>query len=366
MNNRLARVLLILAFFGLGGCSGGGGGSSSDFVPDPSADTTTTTPMVGDAETTFPIVHDGMIHGVNVQGAFRTRLHAGFSEQQVIERVAHAITELRFNSIRIGGTSSFGGTFDAAYPGYGWSKHLDNPAVKAVHSENDTYANEPWNFNVMALRTAAEADVSVWIDLSTLTDEAEIELIMNLLDEYEVRLAGITRDNEPYLPKRFDDYENSYDTLNSERYRDAWWPGMYNIAVVQPDERAEREAATTAKVVQHRDAGEGVELHIYYPVEAKPMAPREWISGAIATSASAFNTADFMVGEWSGKNQETFSDADIEEIIEGYLQVFAENGTPSYYQTLASQDDTRGLWNFISNQPIMQRGADLFMDYNSR
>lgn len=358
------KLVLLLAVLALGACSGGGSSGGADQTADATG-TTPVTPPVADEESTFPVVQDGMIHGVNVQGAFRTRLHSDFTEQQVVQRVAHAITELGFNSIRIGGTSSYGGTFDASYKGYGWSKHLDNPLVQLVHSE-DTYASEPWNFNVMALRTAAEANVSVWIDLSTLSDDEEIRLILELLEEYQVTLAGITRDNEPYIPKRFADYDAAYDTLDAPRYRDAWWPGMYIIDGEQPGDRAERQEATAEKIVQLREAGEGVELHVYYPAEAAPITPREWISDALASSASTFNTSDFMVGEWSGKNQETFSDTDIEEIIESFLQVFAENGTPSYYQTLASESDTRGLWNFISNEPIMQRGADLFMDYNTR
>lgn len=325
------------------------------------------TPTIID-ESKFPILEQGLIRGVNIQGALRSSIHpVGSTEHDIIQRVAQVVTLLGFNSVRIGGTSSFGSSYDDMYKGFGWSKFADDELVNKIHPTNP-YLDEDYNFNVMAIKVAAQSGVSVWIDLSTKSDIQEINLILSLLENHAVPLAGITRDNEPYLPERFEFHESAYNELNKAQYRDAWWPAMYVIKGEQPESRRLREQAIVKDVNTYREENEGIELHIYYPREASDenISPNQWITNALDESEISFGTSKFMVGEWSGKGQETFSDDEIEDIVDSYLTVFKEREIPYYYQLLGSGNEKFGLWNFKANNGLgeLNRGAQKFIQHH--
>ena len=67
-----------------------------------------------------------------------------------------------------------------------------------------------------------------------------------------------------------------------------------------------------------------------------------------------------MLGEWSGKKQEKFSDTEIETIISDYLDVLQQEKIASYYQILGTDFDEVGLYNFEKDQ--FNRGASVFMN----
>ncbi len=272
--------------------SGSGEPTSTTAVEDQSTVAPSgATPISGQQ---FPVIHQGPIRGVNTQGAFRSQIHGGRSEDEVIEVVANAINELGFNSIRIGGTASFGSTFDQNWNGYGWSRYADDPAVAVVHG-NDPYQNEPWNFHVMAIKTAARAGVSVWIDFNTMQQQDEIDLALQLLSEYGVPLAGVTRDNEPYIDKRFDGIDLAYAELDDLRFRDGDWPAMFITPPGQGSGRQARQDKTEDLVVRYREPDEGIEVHIYYPIEAEPMTPRQWLILSLEETEDAFGTSEIFV-----------------------------------------------------------------------
>ena len=359
----ILAALVLATGLTLAGCAGGGGGTGPISPPPPPP----SPPPPPVTQGQFPANHIGQIRGVNTQGAFRSVLHGNRSEEEVITIVANAINQLGFNSIRIGGTASFGSTFDDRWNGYGWTRYIDDPAVANVHP-NDPYINEPWNFNVMAIKTAARAGVSVWIDFNTVQQEDEMNLALKLLRDNGVTLAGVTRDNEPYIDKRFADIDASYAELDKSRYRDGDWPAMFIAPPGGGSARRDRENKTLSLVNQYRAADEGIEVHIYYPPEATSFTPRDWIIQSLDQTADAYGTNNIMVGEWSGKNrsrtQETFTDTEIETIIADYLDIFGAREIDFYYQTITGEDDTRGLWNFVLNTPNDNRGADLFTNFN--
>lgn len=374
-NKTFSLILFLNLMLGLNAC----GGSAVESTDSPSTTNTSTTvttnpdidgtnsPVLID-ESIFPVVEQGLIRGVNIQGAFRSSIHPeGSSEQEIINRISYVITLLGFNSIRIGGTSSFGGSFDETHKGFGWSKFANDELVNKIHP-NNPYLNEPYNFNVMAIKVAAQAGVSVWIDLSTKSTQEEIDLILSLLETYSVSLAGMTRDNEPYLPERFEFHETAYNILNNEKYRDAWWPGIYVINGEQSQNRKTREQAIVLDVNTYREDKEGIELHIYYPKEAADagISPNEWLTNALNNSETNYGTSKFMVGEWSGKNQETFDNDELEKIIDSYLTIFEEREIPYYYQLLGSGTEMSGLWNFKANDDLGEanRGAQVFIQHH--
>ncbi len=310
---------------------------------------------------------ESFVNGVNVQGAFRYSLHPGFSEQQVVERVGDVIKDLGFESIRLGGTSSFGATFDDTYKGYGWSKYNHIPEVALIHP-NDWGMNDPWNYNVMALKTAAYAGVSVWIDLHVYMTQEDIDLMYHLVDSLGVTIENITHDNEPYVPLRFDNAAVNYHTFGTDpRFAGHGyaWPAMA-VLFTQGANRKMRQNAIIGYCNEYKPSGDPVEIHAYYPSEAVGfMSPTDWINYAIEQSAIKYDCAesDVMVGEWSGKNQETWNDDDLEDIIRQYLIVFKAKGTQSYYQILGSDNDKHGLWNFSTK--TYNRGALIFKNLSN-
>jgi len=303
---------------------------------------------------------DDLIIGVNTQRVFQTKFHKGLSEDQIIDRVADLITQLKFNSIRIGGTASFGGTFDTIYKGFGWAKYNHIDEVKNVHP-NDYSKNEPFNYNVIALKTAQKAGVSVWIDFHRYMSEQEINYTLQLVEKYGLTLAGLTRDNEPYVPEREEHMEAAYQEFTDSRFRNFSWPAMSVIAKGQGVDRANRESRCIALVNQYRANDESIEIHSYVPREYTD-TPKQWIQDIINDTKQAYNVTNdqIMLGEWSGKNQENFNDIEIENIISDYLQVLQKEKIASYYQVLGTDFDEVGLYNFEKDQ--FNRGASVFMN----
>jgi hypothetical protein len=294
---------------------------------------------------------------VNVQGAFRTRLHPGSSREEVIKRVASVINELGFESIRIGGTSLMGGSFDPEHRGYGWSKYWHISEVQEVHQKNP-YENEPWNYNRMAMEAAASAGVSVWIDFHRYMSEADMKMARELADELDVRILGISRDNEPYVPARFKDIEAAYAEFSDPRFNGCHWPVMY-FTNGRLNSRKARELKTCELARQYMKTGEGIEIHCYCPTEAQE-DPGGWIRETIDRTMAAYGVVpgQIVAGEWSGKNQERWEEKALERVIADYLSVFKEYGMISYYQILGSDNEESGLWNFKTSKP--NRGALLF------
>ncbi|MET2983947.1 hypothetical protein [Aureibaculum conchae] len=287
-----------------------------------------------------------LIIGVNTQRVFQTKFHPGLSEDQIIDRVASLINQLKFNSIRIGGTASFGGTFDTIYKGFGWAKYNHIEEVRNVHP-NDYSKNEPFNYNVIALKMAQKANVSVWIDLHRYMTDEDIDYAMQLVKDYGVTLAGVTRDNEPYVPEREEHMEAAYQEFTDSRFRNFSWPAMSVIAEGQGNDRANRESRCIALVNQYRANDESIEIHSYVPREYTG-TPKQWIQDIINDTKQAYNVTNdqIMLGEWSGKNQENFSDDEIEKIISDYLEVLQKEKIASYYQVLGTDFDEVGLYNF--------------------
>ncbi|MEE9428925.1 MAG: hypothetical protein V3V25_12340 [Paracoccaceae bacterium] len=309
----------------------------------------------------FPIRNIGPIRGVNLQAVFRSKLHRGNgAEQQVLDTVSNAVTKLGFNSIRIGGTSSFGASFDPAYKGFGWHRNLSHPMVRTVHGNNDPYRKEPFNFNIMAVKVAAQTGCSVWLTFNSLSTEGEIDRALNTLVRHNVPLAGVSRDNEPYIPVRFADVDSAYQRLASPLFRDATWPAMFIAPNGQPKGRAARQDHTAKLVNHYRKTGTPIELHIYYPDTKGVPSPKAYISQSLENSSARFQTTKFMIGEWSIKKQEKSSGAKMREVVGAYLDHFEANSLPSYYQLLGSEFDQFGLWNFKTNRPNISRGADIF------
>ena len=207
-----------------------------------------------------------LIIGVNTQRVFQTKFHPGLSEEQIIDRVAGIINQLKFNSIRIGGTASFGSTFDPDYKGFGWAKYNHIEEVKNVHP-NDYFTKEPFNYNIIALKTAKKANVSVWIDLHRYMTEEDIDYMLQLVKDYGLTLVGITRDNEPYVPEREAYMEEAYQVFTHSRFRNYSWPAMSVIAEGHGSDREDRQTRCIALVNQYRASDESIEIHSYVPRE---------------------------------------------------------------------------------------------------
>lgn len=301
-----------------------------------------------------------LIIGVNTQRVFQTKFHPGLSENQIIDRVADIINKLKFNSIRIGGTATFGGTFDSNYKGFGWEKYNHIDEVKNIHP-NDYSKNEPFNYNIIALKTAQKAKVSVWIDFHRYMSEKDINYALQLVKNYRLTLAGVTRDNEPYLPKREAFMEDAYQEFTDSRFKNFSWPAMSVIAEGQGDDRADRQARCITLVNNYRASDESIEIHSYFPREYTN-SPKNWIQDIISDTKEAYNVTNdqIMLGEWSGKNQENFLDNEIENIISDYLEVLQQEKIASYYQVLGTDFDEVGLYNFEKDQ--FNRGALVFMN----
>ncbi|MFK7992194.1 MAG: hypothetical protein AB8I08_39610 [Sandaracinaceae bacterium] len=317
------------------------------------------------------VAQGGPVRGVNVQGAFRSILHPGLAETEVIERVSHAITTLGFDSIRIGGTPLYGASWNPSVPGYGWSEYLDVAEVAEVHA-SDPHSGEAWNFNDMALRTAQHAGTSVWIDFHRHMSSSEIDAVYARAADLGVEVAGASRDNEPYVPERAAHMEAAYLEMRGAAFGAMHWPSMYVLPEGQPENRRLRQQTVNDLVAMHRTAGEGIELHIYFEpgLPAPYDTPRGYITHALEDSAArhGMDPGQLMVGEWSGKNHETFTDADLVAVITAYLDVFCAQGIDNYYQVLGSTPiDNHGLWNFSMDVDPLgtpNRGADAFMAHS--
>ena len=292
-----------------------------------------------------------VIFGVNTQRAFKTALHQGLSESQIIDRVAELINRFKFNSIRIGGTASFGGTFDESYKGFGWTKYSHISEVSLVHP-SDPFDNEPYNYNVMALKTASKANVSVWVDLHRYMTQEDIDLVFSLIERYGVKIAGITRDNEPYVPDRAPLIREAYEAYTDEKFSNFSWPAMsiINPSLGDQGERENRQNLAVELVNTYRKPEESIEIHSYVPL-AYQGEPKNWITTIINDTRSAYGVSNdkIMLGEWSGKNEQNFSDARINEIVVDYLEVLNNEKVDSYYQILGSGFDDVGLFNFLAN-----------------
>ncbi len=306
---------------------------------------------------------ESFINGVNIQGAFRTRVHGKMVREKVINDVAKVINKLGFESIRIGGTSLMGGSFDSEHKGYGWSKYWHIEEVRHVHPKNP-YTGEPWNFNRMAIETAAKARVSVWIDFHRYMEKEDMDMALSMARKLGVEVIGITRDNEPYVPERFKFVEAAFREFTEERFDSQHWPIMY-FTDGRLKSRKKRELVVQRLFKEYSSPGEGIEMHCYCPIELKE-DPEAFIRETIARTVDAYgvSTENIVAGEWSGKNQERWEAEELNQVIEDYLKVFEENGINSYYQILGSENEQSGLWNFRTNTP--NRGAEVFMGFAAK
>lgn len=300
------------------------------------------------------------MRGVNTQGAFRSVLHKGKSESEIIDRVGKVITDLGFSSIRIGGTPMFGSSFNPAAPAYGWSEYWHNPEVERIHGKLTKF-DDSYNYNFMALKMAAEYDLTVWITYHRYTSALEIYKVREFCEKNNIIIAGETRDNEPYLPERFSDIRGAVQDYNDEKFLGMHWPAMYVLGEDQPPNRKARQEELEA--IMNTEAsmsyGEGIEIHCYYVPESGK-TEYQYIYDACRDTMRQYGLypTQIMVGEWSGKNQETFADEDLSKVVLAYLDLFERHGVTNYYQLLGSNHPLHGLWNFDTMTP--NRVADVF------
>jgi len=189
---------------------------------------------------------------------------------------------------------------------------------------------------------------------------------------------GITRiryglDNEQYSPHRTKTNSVDYPYMAQVRGAlaaqgfDAAWPLMY-AASFEPLNRRNRRQGHTQRMMNSYDfnsldAKETFEVHLYCP---PTMEPKAFLQDALLNTRQALEaygledgrTVNFIVGEWSGKNQEVFDDDELEHIIREFSGVFKSKGVDNYYQLLGGGYDVHGLYNFFDD--TKNRGYDLF------
>lgn len=195
-----------------------------------------------------------------------------------------------------------------------------------------------------------------------MTQEEEIDRALNLLEDHGVPLAGVTRDNEPYIGKRFHLIDDSYATLAQERYRDAAWPAMFIAPDEQNTDRKNRQNKTAELLDQYRTDDAAIELHIYYPHEDTNQRPRDYFTETLDRTETRLGSNNFMIGEWSTKNEHLADDVTTRQVISDYLDVLEARNIPSYFQLLGTEYDEVGVWNMVKNCPNTSRGADIIAD----
>jgi len=155
--------------------------------------------------------------------------------------------------------------------------------------------------------------------------------------------------------------EAAYLDFAQPKFQNFSWPAMASIPASLGDQgnREERQIRCIDLVNAYRSDEESIEIHSYIPQNYMG-TPQSWIQTIIQSTRDAYSISNskIMLGEWSGKNQNEFSDDEIKLIIQGYLDVLEEEKVDSYYQLLGSGRDDTGLYNFIEDKE--NRGAEVF------
>lgn len=298
--------------------------------------------------------------GINIQGCVRGRLHRNLSYNRIIDRCAEVIKDLGVTSVRIGGTPMEGAKFDEDVPGYGYDGEL---------------VSDPYNYPIAMLDVCQAAGIKdVYISLYAMGGDNN-PTNGDIIGIQQLALArGITRlrfglDNEPYSPNRTKDGTVDYQYMAQVRGAlaaqgfDSAWPLMYAASFEPLNRRNRRQGHTRKMFDSYSFDKEAFEVHLYCP---PTMKPRDFLSDALMNTRQALEAygleddknIEFIVGEWSGKNQEIFDDDELEHIIREFGAVFKSRNVDNYYQLLAGGYDVHGLYNFFDDKT--NRGYDTF------
>jgi hypothetical protein len=302
--------------------------------------------------------------GLNIQGCVRSQIHPkGTSYTKMIDNCANVIKDLNVDSIRIGGTPMEGAIFDEDVPGYG-SPH--------------TNFKDQYNYPIAFLDVCQAAGIdSVLISLHCMTDPnkltfSDVETIIKLCTQRNITKITFGLDNEPYSPKRMSDDNTDFEFmrdlntyLNSRGIKSVW-PVIHASTEETPNRKRRRDAYLSRMLTQDAlsHPNNTFEVHLYCPVTTDPMA---FLKDTLSETSKVMGSlgaqregSEIIIGEWSGKNQETFADEEIENLLSVYLDVLKSRRLSHYYQLLGGMFDQQGLFNFQTGKP--NRGYDIFRD----
>jgi hypothetical protein len=295
--------------------------------------------------------------GMNLQGVVRSRIHPGKSYTQMIASIAEVLKDLGVDACRIGGTPMEGAKFDEDLPGYG----------RLGEQVWDGY-----NYPIAMLDVMQEAGISkVYISLhnkqgAERLTESDVKTTLQLARERGIVEITFSDDCEPYSPQRTQEGSYDYEVMRANRallqkagYRMAW-PLLYASSNETESRRRRREHHTDAMLegVDATPENQLFEVHLYCPL-SKWESPEGFMGDALGKTAETLawqgfvgdTGPGFVVGEWSGNNQETFSDEQLENVVASMQKQMKQRSIENYYQLLGSEFDIHGLFNFSTGTP---------------